>query len=144
MSKILAVIVLLVGATTASAESLSVSLKPAKGLSGTASLNIHEDGSVTVLVYESPTKIEEHTIEVDEDQKEKLRSVVLAALNSYLVKDSFEEIELRDFSVSFLSTKQDVSKSVTSKRLNEAAIKAIKQIFLVVPKMKLSYLDGKI
>ena len=142
--KLFACIVILAYSFTASAESISVSLKPAKGLSGTVSLNLHDDGKVTLLMYESPTKIFESLIEINEAQRASLRIIIIKALDSYLIKSEFKEIKLSEFSVSFLHTKNHVSKNVTSKRLTEAAKTALKKIFIIVPKMKLNYVDGNL
>ncbi|MBV1876026.1 MAG: hypothetical protein KUG79_00155 [Pseudomonadales bacterium] len=144
MNNLLVALVILACASIASADSITVSLKPSKGLSGTASLNLHEDGKVTLLMYKSPVNIEENLIEVTELQLAELRAVVLKALNSYLTKTDYKAIELHDFSVSFLHTKNQVSKNITSKRLTETAKLALRKIFAVVPEMKLGYLDGDI
>jgi len=126
-----------------SADSLSVTLKPSTGLSGTASLTIHEDGKVTMLIYESPQKITEHTVDVNEVQKSKLTQKALQALDSYLLTNDFDELDRVNFSVSFLYTRDEVSKSVTTKRLNPLLKDALILLFEVVPAMKLSYVEGR-
>ncbi|MEW5008931.1 MAG: hypothetical protein AB1Y36_06585 [Cycloclasticus sp.] len=144
MRKLLAVIIILASTSAASAESISVSLKPSKGLSGTVSLNLHDDGKVTMLMYESPIKIVETLIDVNEVERSNIRSLALNALDSYLTKTDFKKIERSDFSVSFLHTKNHVSKNVTSKRLTEAAKTALRQIFILVPQLRLNYVDENI
>jgi len=99
---------------------------------------------VTILVYESPTKIVETLVEVSEIERSTIRNLVLKALDSYLTKTNFKKIKPSDFSVSFLYTKDLVSKNVTSKRLTKAAKIALKKIFMLVPKLRLDYIDENI
>ena len=108
------------------AESMSITLKPTKGLSGTASLNIHEDGSVTILEYESPTKISESSVDIDSSEKDEIRSLILRTLQTYLDQNSHSHIKEYTFTISIAYTDEGVTKSISTKRINEEAMKVVK------------------
>jgi len=63
--KMLITVLISLLSTITMADSISITVKPEKGLSGTTSLTIHDDGNVTVLVYESAAKISENTINIE-------------------------------------------------------------------------------
>ena len=90
MNKLFIYFLILTCASIASAESMSFSIKPSKGLSGTASLNIHDDGKVTLLIYESPTNIVETLIEIDDLQSILETDLPCLALRGY------DDMENRD------------------------------------------------
>jgi len=126
------------------ADSLSVTFKPAKGLSGTTSLNIHDDKKVTVLVYDSPTKISENTVVLESKKVEELRILILATLNDYLKLDSFNGIKEYPFTLSLAYTNNGVTKNVSSKRINKKALNLIQQILIINPDIDLNYVTKKI
>ena len=128
----------------AAADSISVTLKPERGLSGTTSLNIHDDGSVTVLVYESPTKISENTVNIDSSQKEELRSLTLSALDSYLNDNKYEILKEYTFTLSVAHTVHGVTRSVSGKRMNNESIKVLRKIIQLNPGVDLTYVVEKI
>jgi hypothetical protein len=108
------------------ADSMSITLKPTKGLSGTASLNLHEDGSVTILEYESPTKISESSVNINSSEKDEIRSLTLRALKTYLNQNSHSHIKEYTFTFSIAYTDEGVTKSISTKRINEEAMKVVK------------------
>ena len=108
------------------ADSMSITLKPTKGLFGTASLNIHEDGSVTILEYESPTKISESTVNIDSSEKDEIRSLSLRALKTYLNQNNHSHIREYTFTFSIAYTDEGVTKSISTKRINEEAMKVVR------------------
>lgn len=138
MRIILAIFIYFISMITV-ANSISVTLKPERGLSGTASLNIHDDGSVTVLVYESSTKISENAVNIDSNQKKELRSLTLSALNGYLNESSYENLKEYNFTLSVAHTVHGVTKNVSSKRMNNEAVKVLKKIITLIPDVNLKY-----
>ena len=137
-------IILMISNNVTFADSLSVTLKPAKGLSGTTSLNIHDDRKVTVLVYESPVKISENTVVIESEKVEELRILILAALNDFLNLESFSDIKEYPFTISLAYTNHGVSKNVSSKRINKKALNLIKQMVIINPDIDLNYVTEKI
>jgi len=107
------------------ADSISITLKPTDRLSGTTSLNIHEDGSVTILVYESPSKISESSVDIDLDEKGEIHSFSLRALKTYLDQNSHSHIKETIFTISIAYTDKGVTKSISTKRINEEAMKVV-------------------
>ena len=138
------IFILAISSNVAFADSLVVTLKPAKGLSGTTSLNIHDDKKVTVLVYESPTKISENIVVIESKKVEELRILILASLNDYLKLESFNDIKEYPFTMSLAYTHNGVTKNVSSKRINEKALNLIRQIIIINPDIDLNYVAEKI
>ena len=138
------IFILTIASNVAFSDSLSVTLKPAKGLSGTTSLNIHDDKKVTVLVYESPAKISENTVGLEPKKVEELRILILAALNDYLKLEHFDDIKEYPFTISLAYTNNGVTKNVSTKRINKKALNLIKQIVIINPDIDLNYVTEKI
>ena len=139
-------IIILIGlvSTTATAESISITIKPEKGLSGTTSLTIHDVGKVTVLVYETAVKISENTVDIETKEKDALRLNVLSSIAGYLNQDSYEALKMHTFTTSLAHTVDGVTKNISSKRLNKEAIQLIKQITEIVPGNSLYYVKEEI
>jgi len=138
------IFILMISSKVTFADSLSVTLKPSKGLSGTTSLNIHDDRKVTVLVYESPVKINETTVVIESKKVEELRFLILSTLNDYLDLESFNGIKEYPFTISLSYTNQGVTKNVSCKRINKKAMNVIKQIVIMNPDIDLNYVTKKI
>ena len=130
--------------TTASAESISITIKPEKGLSGTTSLSIHDDGKVTVLVYESAVKISENIVNIAPEVKAALRLNVLSSIAGYLNQDSYDTLKIYTFTTSLAHTVDGVTKNISSKRLNKEAIQLIKQLTEIVPGSSLQHVKEEI
>jgi len=126
------------------ADSTSITVKPEKGLSGTTSLTIHDDGTVTVLVYESAAKISEKTINIDPNDQDSLRLQVLSAIAGYLNQGSYDSLKTYTFTASFAHTADGVTKNISSKRLNTEAIQIIKLLTELVPANGLQYVKEEI
>lgn len=126
------------------ADSLSITLKPTKGLSGTTSLNIHEDGSITILEYESPTKISERTADFDSHKRDELRSLTLRVLKSYLNQENYSHVKEYTFTFSIAYTNDGVTKSISSKRINEDAMKLVKLLITHIPNEKIKAIEKQI
>ena len=142
--KFLITILISLLSTTATAESISVTIKPEKGLSGTTSLTIHDDGKVTVLIYESAVKISENTVNVEPKDKEALRLNVLSSIAGYLNQDSYDTLKIYTFTTSLAHTVDGVTKNISSKRLNKEAIQLIKVLTEIVPGSSLQHVKEEI
>jgi len=136
--------ILMVFSNVTFSDSLYVTLKPAKGLSGTTSLNIHDDKKVTVLVYESSVKISENTVEIEPQKVEELRILILAVLNDYLNLESFNDIKEYPFTIALAYTNHGVTKNISSKRINKKGLDLIKQIVIINPDIDLNYVTENI
>jgi hypothetical protein len=81
--------ILLLSSSTSSASdhSISITIKPSASIVGTVSFNIHSDQSVTVLVYESVTKITETPLSIDD------KTVVRVSQLSEWVFDEFTSLK---------------------------------------------------
>lgn len=142
--KIILTIFISLISTIAMADSISVTLNPEKGLSGTSSFNIHDDGNATILVYESATKISESTINIEPNKKEELRLLTLIALRSYLNQNNYDHVKEYTFTMSLAHTVQGVTINVSSKRISKEAIKVIEQIIMLNPDVNLKYVAEQI
>ncbi len=142
--KIILIIFISLINTIAMADSISVTLKPEKGLSGTTSFNIHDDCNATILVYESATKISESTINIEPNKKEELRLLTLIALRSYLNQNNYDHVKEYTFTMSLAHTVQGVTINVSSKRISKEAIKVIEQIIMLNPDVNLKYVAEQI
>jgi hypothetical protein len=126
------------------AESISVTVKPEKGFAGLTSLNIHEDGNVTVLVYESAAKINENTLDLEPERKKLLRLQSLSTIDSYLKQSNYDSLNTVTFTTSIAHTTDGVTKNISSKRLNEEATELIMQLIELVPGNSLDYVREEI
>jgi len=68
-------------------------LSPEKGLSGTTSFNITTHGTVTILVYEGATEINESTDTIDNAEEDELCSLTMNAFNSYVSQAAYDHIK---------------------------------------------------
>ncbi|PHS72193.1 MAG: hypothetical protein COB22_05705 [Cycloclasticus sp.] len=143
-NKILMTIFISLLSTITMADSISITVKPAKGLSGTTSLTIHDDGNVTILTYESAIKISENTINIKPNDKNSLRLQTISAIAQYLNQDSYKSLKSYSFTVSLAHTADGVTKNISSKRLNKEAVKVIKQLTTIVPAGDLQYVKDEI
>lgn len=130
--------------TIVMAESISISVKPEKELSGTTSLTIHDDGNVTLLVYESAVKISENTVHIDSHEKDELRSKVLSSVAGYFNKESYASLKKYTFTTSLAYTVDGVTKNISSKRLTKVAIQLIKQLTKIIPGDSLQFVKEEI
>ncbi len=73
----------------ASEKSISITIKPSAGIVGTISFNIHPNQSVTVLVYESASKITESPVSIDS------KTVAKVSQLSERILDEF--VSLKDY-----------------------------------------------
>lgn len=137
------ILIYLIGATAA-AESISVIIKPQTGLAGTTSLTIHDDGKVTVLVYESAVKINENTVNITHEEKEAMRLNIVSSIAEYLKQDSYDKLKQYTFTISLAHTVDGVTKSISGKRLNNETVKLIRQLINIIPGNSLHYVKEEI
>jgi len=142
--KILITVLISLLSTITMADSISITVKPEKGWSGTTSLTIHDDGNVTVLLYESAVKISENTINIEPNDQDSLRLQALSAIAGYLNQDSYDSLKTYTFTTSLAHTADGVTKNISSKRLNKEAIQIIKQLTELVPGNSLQYVKEEI
>jgi len=126
------------------AESISITVKPEKGLSGTTSFTIHDDGNVTALVYESAVKISENTVNIIPKEKEALRLKVISSVSGYFNQTNYGSLNTYTFTTSLAYTVDGVTKNISSKRLTKEAIQLIKQLTKIVPGNSLQYVKDEI
>lgn len=142
--KILVAVLVCLLSTVTMAESISITLKPEKRLSGTTSLTIHDDGNVTLLVYETAVKISENIINIEPKDKDALRSKVISSIAEYFNQDSYGSLKTYTFTTSLAYTVDGVTKNVSSKRLTKEAIQLIKLLTKLVPGDSLQYVKEEI
>ncbi|MEH6471227.1 MAG: hypothetical protein V7752_08255 [Halopseudomonas sp.] len=142
--KMLITVLISLLSTITMAESISITVKPENGLSGTTSLTIHDDGNVTVLVYESAVKISENTVNIEAKEKDVLRMKTLSSVAGYFNQDSYDSLKTYTFTTSIAYTVDGVTKNISSKRLTKEAIELIKQLTKLVPGNSLHYVEEEI
>jgi len=142
--KILAVLFFSLFSTIIMADSISITVKPEKGLSGTTSLTIHDDGNVTILIYESAIKIIENTINISSSDSHLLHLKTRSAISQYLNQDSYKFLKAYSFTISLAHTVDGVTKNISSKRLNKEAVNVLKKLTTLVPEDALQYVKSEI
>jgi hypothetical protein len=125
------------------ADSISITVKPEKGLSGTTSLTIHDDGNVTILVYESAVKINENTIDISSNDSHLLRVKTINAISKYMNQDSYKYLKTYSFTTSLAYTIDSVTKNISSKRLNKETVDVIQLLTRLVPEDGLQYVKSE-
>ena len=142
--KILAVLFISLFSTIIMADSISITVKPEKGLSGTTSLTIHDDGNVTILIYESAVKISENTINISSSDSHLLHLKTINAISEYLNQDSYKSLKAYSFTTSLAHTVDGVTKNISSKRLNKEAVNILQKLTTLVPEDALQYVKSEI
>lgn len=122
--------------TAAAGEAMSITLKPSSGLAGLTAFNLHSDGRVTVLVYESASKITETTVEIESGALTQIRDLAKGVLEEFMKLDSHAAVPLYRQSLGVAITRDDVTRSVTTRRFTESALSLIESLKLYVPAMQ--------
>lgn len=143
-NKIITLLALFLLSSPSFADSISITVKPARGLSGTTSLTIHDDGMVTVLVYESAMKVSENSVDIHPAERDQLRLETIRAIDDYLNRDSYASLTAYSFTISLAHTIDGVTKNISSKRLNKQAVKVIQKLTTLVPDNALQYAKDEI
>ena len=114
-------------------EEISITLKPTKGLAGTSSVTFHEDGKVTLLVYETSTKISDNLIDIDSKAVAELTDLATKALDEYLALKQFIQLKNYTLLVGILVTQDAVTKSISSRKLTQSVITLINKLNEHIP-----------
>ena len=127
----------------ASEKSISVTIKPSAGIVGTISFNIHPDRSVTVLVYESVSKITESPVSIDSKTVAKVCQLSERILDEFVnLKDYSKFPEYKQGS-GIAITRSKVTKSISTRRYSESLISLITIIKDYVPEEYKPQLEKK-
>jgi len=110
------------------ADEISVTLKPSKGLTGISSMSFHEDGNVTLLVYESAAKMISNTLELDAAEAGALKGLARDTLGEYLQTDQYEQWPSLTPLLGIAHTRDEVTKSISSRRYSAAAMRLVEAI----------------
>lgn len=97
-----------------------------------------------MLVYESAVKITENTLAMKPAERDEMRLLTLAGLKSYLVLEKYDQVKERPFTMSLSHTVQGVTKSISSKRITDEAIKMIARLIQVAPDVDLKSVSDQI
>ncbi len=114
-------------------DELSITIKPSNGIVGTTSVTFHEDGKVTLLVYESTVQITEKLLDIGNEEARKLQNLAILTLDEYL-----NETDLKtrsEYTVTFgvSRTRDAITRSISSRRLTGNAIEIIDKIRKYTP-----------
>jgi len=110
------------------ADEISVTLKPSKGLAGISSMTFHQEGSVTLLVYESAAKIVNNTLELNAAEADALKALARDTLGEYLQLDQYQQWPSLKPLLGIAHTRDEVTKSISSRRYSAAALRLVEAI----------------
>ncbi|MCW8885642.1 MAG: hypothetical protein OQK12_10385 [Motiliproteus sp.] len=116
------------------AESMTVTVKPSKGFTGTAFFNFHESGSVSLMYYHSPIKAKESTLSMDPDVRKKTLEQAQTILSDYLSRESYLDLEESKLAIGISQTKEGVTKSISANRLTAPAKALVDSLLPLIPK----------
>ena len=129
MRYLLASLLLLIGSNIFAAEkSTSVTMKPSSGIAGTVSFNIHPDQSVTVLIYESVSKISETTLSIDSKAAAEMSELSELVLDEFISLKGYSQLPEYKQTSAIAITQDKVTKSISTRRYSEQLISLIKMI----------------
>jgi len=129
MKKLLAFFLLCVCCSTVfAAESVSIILKPQKGISGIVSVNVHADHSMTVLVYESPTNIVESTLPVETTIGQGIIDLSKDVFAQYVGLEDYSQLPDRKRTCAITITRDEVTKSISTRRYTEQLIALLQEL----------------
>ena len=124
----MALLILCFLSTAVFSEEISITLKPTKSLTGTKSVNIHENGKVTLLVYESPSKITENLLNINPAAVNNLKKMAINTQNEYMLLKKISPIKTYKLLAGITVARELVTKSISSRRLTQSMIKLIGNI----------------
>lgn len=110
-------------------QSVSITIKPTAGLTGTVSFNLHEDGQTTLLKYTTPGSIEEYLIRLKPEMRSEIIDLAHVVLKEYMGAEQFAQWAENQTSFSVAVTADMVTKSVSTRRYSENASK-LREIIL--------------
>jgi hypothetical protein len=113
------IFILLTGIGTIHAgQAVSIILKPQKGITGTTAFNLHDDGNMTLLVYESPTRITESPVAGPEGLSGQISSLAVRVFAEYAGMDDYTGLPDGDWTCAVSITHDGVTKSVSTRRFS--------------------------
>ena len=120
---------LLIGSNSfATEKSISITIKPSTSIVGTISFNIHPDQNVTVLVYESFSKINESPVSIDSKTVAKVRQLSEQILDEFVSLKDYSQFPEYKQGSAIAITQSKVTKSISTRRYSEKLISLIKMI----------------
>ena len=144
MRYLLTSLLLLISSSSfASEKSISVTIKPSASIIGTISFNIHPNQSVTLLVYESASKINETTVSIDSKTVEKISQLSERILDEFVTLKDFSHFPEYKQGSAIAITQNKVTKSISTRRYSEQLISLIKMIKEFVPNKYKPQLEKK-
>jgi|GEM_PF-1694764 len=117
-------LILLLVFNIAHAESWHIMLKPQRGIAGTSNLNFNQDGSVSLLVYQSATKLEEARVELSSEQVVIFRRQAELVMAQYQQPGQLQMSPLQPLATTIIFSGDGVSRQVSAKRYT-AELKAL-------------------
>ncbi len=117
----------------ASEKSISITIKPAHGIIGTVSFNVHPNQNVTVLVYESNSKISETPVSIDSKTVTKVSQLSEWVLEEFVSLKDYSQFPEYEQGSAIAITQNKVTKSISTHRYSERLISLIKLIKDYVP-----------
>ncbi|MEN8133998.1 MAG: hypothetical protein ABFS18_00490 [Thermodesulfobacteriota bacterium] len=118
----------------ASSESISITLKPTVGLTGTTSFNIHQDGQFTILRYASPTEITEKAIDLAPTIIIEIKTLAHKVFKEVMATEDYAVWPEHKATISVAITKDRVTKSISSRRFSGSSLKLIDLLNNNLPK----------
>ena len=144
MNHLLVSFLLLISSNSlASEKSISITVKPSTGIVGTISFNIHPDQSVTVLVYESASIINESSVSIDSKTVAKVSQLSEQILDEFVSLKDYSQFPEYKQGSAIAITQSKVTKSISTRRYSEKLISLIETIKDYVPKEYKPQLEKK-
>ncbi len=127
----------------ASEKFISITIKPSASIVGTISFNIHPNQSVTVLVYESASKITESPVSIDSKTVAKVSQLSERILDEFISLKDYSQFHEYKQGSAIAITQSKVTKSISTRRYSEKLISLIEMIKDYVPKEYKPQLEKK-
>ncbi|WP_299183474.1 hypothetical protein [uncultured Neptuniibacter sp.] len=126
------------------ADSLSITLKPAKKLAGTTSITLHAEGHATLLIYKSPTQINETPLKLTSTERNALHNDAISLLRSYMQREDHLVYPRYPFTLAITHTATEVTKSISASRLSPEALTLLRTITALLPEESIGYIRSEI
>ena len=136
-------LLLISSSSFASEKSISITIKPSASIIGTISFNIHPNQSVTLLVYDSASKINETTVSIDSKTVAKISQLSERILDEFVTLKDFSHFPEYKQGLAIAITQNKVTKSISTRRYSEQLISLIKMIKEYVPNKYKPQLEKK-
>lgn len=128
-------------AVCAQAEAYSITVKPASGIVGTVSLNLHEAGEASLLAYERAenapgTRIVENRLALTAVEIQALRALVDKSLAQYLCTSDAQAFPRYGQTLAINVTRNFVTQSVSTRRLSKTALELLAELNRHLPEQQ--------